>query len=234
MEIKDQNYYLEKLRTFPNDWNIILAEEKNKDYFKKLIEKISTFYQSETIYPNIDDVYKALELTSFENTKVLILGQDPYINVNQAEGLAFSVKAGGKFPPTLKNIFKELENEYKYNITKSTSLVGWANQGVLLLNSILTVKEGVSLSHKNMGWETFTDSIIKKLNLNKKNIVYLLWGNNAIKKKNLIDENNNLVIATSHPSPLSARHSFFNSNCFIKCNEYLKQHNKKQIDWKIE
>lgn len=232
--MSNKEKYKNILSSFPSDWDRILYDEKRKDYFIKLVDFLSSAYESKTIYPNIDDVYNALQLTPFSNVKVVILGQDPYINVNQAEGLAFSVKEGGKFPPTLKNIFKELNIEFNYPIENNTSLKCWAKQGVLLLNSILTVKEGVSLSHKNIGWEIFTDTIIGKINSEKKNIVYLLWGNDAIKKETLIDCKNNLVIKTSHPSPLSARVSFLNSYCFTKCNNYLKSNNIKEIDWQIK
>lgn len=214
-----------------NDWDEILEEEFKKDYFKKLDYFIDLVYESNKIYPEKKDIFNALKSSSFEDTKVVILGQDPYIRKQQAHGYAFSVLPGNDIPPSLLNIFKELQSELELFIPDNGCLIPWAEQGVLLLNSILTVEEGRSNSHKNKGWEIFTDKIISLLN-EKENIVFMLWGNQAIRKGQLIDRNKHLVLETYHPSPL-ANGKFFNCNHFILCNDYLKKYNKKEIDWQI-
>lgn len=221
------------LTCFPNDWNEILKEEINKPYFTSLIEKVSDEYTKNKIYPPINNIYRALELTSFNKVKVVILGQDPYHEVDQANGLAFSILDGNKIPKSLQNIYKELNIEFGYYYPDNGDLSNWAKQGVLLLNSTLTVREGEANSHSKYGWQTFTNKIIQELDKRDKPIVFILWGNNAITKKELIHSPKSKVITCAHPSPLSANRGFFNSNCFTKCNEYLKADGLEPIDWKI-
>jgi uracil-DNA glycosylase len=185
-------------------------------------------------YPKTKDIFKALQLTSFENIKVVILGQDPYHDKGQANGLAFSVKRDKKIPPSLRNIYKELNNDLGIPIPNHGDLSKWAKEGVLLLNSILTVEPHKPASHRNIGWEQYTDQIIKEINDKKKNIVFILWGNYAQEKGKYIDESKHLVIKSPHPSPFSARKGFFNSKPFSRCNTYLKENCVKEIDWRIE
>jgi len=221
------------MNTYINaDWDEILEKEFKKDYFKKLSDFIDISYEIDKIYPEKKDIFNALSTTSYEDTKVVILGQDPYIRSNQAHGFAFSVLPYNDIPPSLMNIFKELENELNLYVPNNGCLLKWAKQGVLLLNSILTVKEGMSNSHKKKGWEEFTDFIIQELN-KKDNLVFLLWGNYAQKKGEYIDRNKHLVLEAAHPSPLAGGR-FFGCDHFKLTNEYLKNHNKKEIDWQIE
>ena len=211
-------------------WKNILLNEFKKDYFIKLRQFLLDEYKTNTIYPNKNLIFNALNLCSFDNTKVVILGLDPYINENQAHGLAFST-LDTKLPPSLKNIYKELNIK-----SKSGNLTNWAKQGVLLLNSILTVQAGKTNSHKNKGWEQFTDFIIKYISENKENIVFILWGNTAIDKLDLINNNKHLIITSSHPSPLSCNKTdkpFFGSNCFTRANEYLEKNNITRINWMV-
>ena len=184
-------------------------------------------------YPKTKNVFKALQLTPFENIKVVILGQDPYHNEGQANGLAFSVPRDIKIPPSLKNIYKELNNDLGIEIPNHGDLSKWSKEGVLLLNSILTVEPHKPASHRNIGWEEYTDQIIKEINSKKKNIVFILWGNYAQDKGKYIDESKHLVIKSPHPSPFSARRGFFNSKPFSKCNTYLKENRIEEIDWRI-
>lgn len=220
--------------SFPNDWNDILKDEVEKPYFLSLIDKVSDEYINNTIYPSITNVYKALQLTPFSKVKVVILGQDPYHEINQANGLAFSVSYKTKIPKSLQNIFKELNIEYNYPFPDNGDLTSWANQGVLLLNTTLTVREGEANSHSKYGWQIFTDKIISMLDKKESPIVFILWGNNAIAKKNLIHFKNKKVITCAHPSPLSANRGFFHSNCFIECNNHLKESGLEPIDWQIK
>lgn len=221
------------MNTYINaDWDEILEKEFKKDYFKKLSDFIDISYEIDKIYPEKKDIFNALSTTSYEDTKVVILGQDPYIRSNQAHGFAFSVLPYNDIPPSLMNIFKELENELNLYVPNNGCLLKWAKQGVLLLNSILTVKEGMSNSHKKKGWEEFTDFIIQELN-KKDNLVFLLWGNYAQKKGEYIDRNKHLVLEAAHPSPLAGGR-FFGCDHFKLTNEYLKNNNKKEIDWQIE
>lgn len=221
------------MNTYINaDWDEILEKEFKKDYFKKLSDFIDISYEIDKIYPEKKDIFNALSTTSYEDTKVVIIGQDPYIRSNQAHGFAFSVLPYNDIPPSLMNIFKELENELNLYVPNNGCLLKWAKQGVLLLNSILTVKEGMSNSHKKKGWEEFTDFIIQELN-KKDNLVFLLWGNYAQKKGEYIDRNKHLVLEAAHPSPLAGGR-FFGCDHFKLTNEYLKNHNKKEIDWQIE
>ena len=217
-----------------NDWYIILNDEINKDYFRKLISFIKEEYKKETIYPKQAEIFKAFRNTSYKDTKVVILGQDPYHEENQAEGLAFSVKHGVEKPKSLINIFKELKDDLGYSIPESGSLVSWSEQGVLLLNTVLTVKKGEANSHKDLGWERFTDEVIRKLNEKEEPIVFILWGRPARSKKALITNKNHYIIESAHPSPLSAYNGFFGSRPFSKTNNFLKANGLKPINWQIK
>ncbi len=217
-----------------NDWDLILKEELNKDYFKELIELIKQEYQLKTIYPKQSEIFKAFRNTSYQDTKVVILGQDPYHGINQAEGLSFSVKIGIRKPPSLLNIFKELQADLGYDIPENGSLVPWTNEGVLLLNTVLTVEANKAASHKDLGWETFTDAVIKKLNDKETPIVFILWGSFARNKKVLITNPNHYIIESPHPSPFSAYNGFFGSKPFSKTNNYLISKNIKPINWQIK
>lgn len=214
-----------------NDWDRLLAEEFSSPYYLELREFLKSEYSSRRIYPPMNDIYNALKYTSFENTKVVILGQDPYHGAGQAHGLCFSVKEGVIFPPSLKNIFKELKSELNIDEPPTGELTGWAKQGVLLLNTTLTVREGSPQSHKGRGWEILTDRIIEKLNKKDRPIVYMLWGGNARAKKALITNKAHLVLECAHPSPLSAYAGFFGCNHFIKANEFLKRSGERPIRW---
>ena len=217
-----------------NDWDLILKDELNKDYFKVLLEKVKELYNTKTIYPKQTDLFKAFRTTSYRDTKVVILGQDPYHGENEAEGLSFSVKVGVKQPPSLKNIFKELHDDLGYNPPKDGSLVKWAEEGVLLLNTVLTVEKDKAASHKDLGWETFTDAVIKKLNEKETPIVFILWGSFARSKKILITNKKHLIIESAHPSPFSAYNGFFGTKPFSRTNIFLKKNNLKEIDWEIK
>lgn len=217
-----------------NDWDLALEEEFKKDYFLKIIDFIDEEYNTKTIYPPYEDIFNAFKLTPLSNVKVVILGQDPYHEKGQAHGLAFSTPDGRPIPRSLKNIFKEVNAEFDYPIPQSGCLEKWAEQGVFLLNTVLTVEEGKANSHSDCGWQTFTDNVIKILNNQKQAIVFLLWGKQAEKKKELITNPNHLVLITSHPSPFSARRGFLGSNHFILANEFLKENYIKEIDWNLE
>ncbi len=217
-----------------NDWDNILSEELQKDYFKNLIERVTSEYKTKTIYPKKEEVFKAFRLTSYKDTKVVILGQDPYHGVGQAEGLSFSVKKGILKPPSLQNIFKELKEDLGYDIPEDGSLVKWAEEGVLLLNAVLTVEAGQAASHQGLGWETFTDAVIKKLNEKETPVVFILWGSFARTKKKFITNNIHCVIESPHPSPLSAYNGFFGSKPFSKANNFLIKAGQNPIDWKIK
>ena len=212
-------------------WKEALKSEFNKDYFINLTDFIKKEYLSgKTIYPKASNIFNAFNLCPLDNVKVVIIGQDPYHEPNQAHGLSFSVPNGVNYPPSLINIYKEIENDLGYKSITDGDLSYWAEQGVLLLNSTLTVKAHQALSHSGIGWEIFTDSVIKILS-NKENIVYLLWGSFAQKKAEIIDINKNLVLKSVHPSPLSAHRGFFGNHHFSKTNEYLKNLGKKEIIW---
>lgn len=217
-----------------NKWDEILKEEYQKDYFINLMDFVKKEYKTKTIYPKINEVFNAFKYTDFDNVKVVILGQDPYHGPNQAEGLSFSVSNEVLKPPSLKNIFKELESDLKIPFPEVNSLKKWAKQGVLLLNAVLTVEEHKPTSHKDKGWEMFTDDIIKILNKRNTPIVFILWGSYARDKKSLITNPIHLVIESAHPSPFSARNGFFGSKPFSKTNEFLKKNNIEEIDWRIE
>ncbi len=217
-----------------NEWDSILNEEFQKEYFQELLNFIKKEYQTKTIYPKQNEVFNAFRYTDYSNVKVLILGQDPYHGPNQAEGLSFSVKDEVLKPPSLKNIFKELESDLKIPFPEHNSLKKWAKQGVLLLNAVLTVEEHKPTSHKEKGWETFTNHVIEKLNQKETPMVFILWGSYARAKKDLITNPKHLVIESAHPSPFSARNGFFGSKPFSKTNNFLKKNGMHEIDWSIE
>ena len=217
-----------------DDWDEILKEEFSKEYYQKLRKILISEYKTQIIYPKMEDIFSALKLTSYKDTKVLILGQDPYHGPNQAHGLAFSVNLGIKTPPSLLNMYKELQNEYGYKIPNNGYLVPWAKQGVLLLNTALTVRDGQANSHAKIGWEIFTDNIIKYLNERKDPVIFVLWGNNARKKKEFITNKQHFILEAAHPSPLSASRGFFGCGHFKKINNILSQLGKNPINWKID
>ena len=217
-----------------NDWDLILTEEFEKDYFKKIMEFVDAEYASKTVYPPYDDIFNAFKLTPFSDVKVVIIGQDPYHEKGQAHGLAFSTPEGRPIPRSLKNIFKEISSEYDCPIPESGCLEKWAKQGVFLLNTVLTVEEGNANSHSDCGWQTFTDKVIESLNEHTMPVVFLLWGKQAEKKKELITSPNHLVLVTSHPSPFSARRGFFGSNHFKMANEFLKENKMDEINWRLD
>ena len=216
-----------------NSWDEIMQDEYQKEYFRKIILFINKEYKNKTIFPPKNYILRSLALTDYNNVKVVILGQDPYHGVGEANGLSFSVNKNIKLPPSLKNIYKELLNDLGIDNGNNGDLTPWANQGVLLLNSILTVEKDKPASHKNLGWEIFTDAIIKKLNQKKEPIVFILWGNFAKSKISLITNPNHYIISSSHPSPFSCNYGFFGSRPFSKTNEVLKKINQKEINWQI-
>ncbi len=216
-----------------NGWDQLLKEELQKDYFNHLIEFIKKEYKEKTIYPKQADIFNAFRYTKYEEVKVVILGQDPYHGENQAEGLSFSVKKGIKKPPSLVNIYKELQDDLNIPIEKDGSLVHWAEQGVLLLNAVLTVEKDKAASHQGKGWEIFTDEVIKLLNKKQTPIIFILWGNYARSKKKYITNSIHYIIESAHPSPLSAHNGFFGSKPFSKTNEFLKKSNQTPIDWSL-
>ena len=215
-----------------DSWKNALEPEFGKDYFVKLVNFIKAEYASTTpIIPPGNKIFAAFDATPFDDVKVVILGQDPYHNYNQANGLCFSVNEGIKFPPSLMNIFKEVRDDVGSEIPQNGDLTRWAEQGVLLLNATLTVRAHSAGSHQGIGWETFTDAAIATLANKKENIVFLLWGSYAIKKGAFIDRTKHLVLTSPHPSPLSAYHGFFGNHHFSKANDYLVQHGKTPINW---
>ena len=214
-----------------NDWDTLLSEEFNKEYYLNLRQFLKTEYFSRRIYPPMDDIYNALRYTSYADTRVVILGQDPYHGPGQAHGLCFSVKRGTVPPPSLKNIFKELNSELGIEEPECGELIGWAKQGVLLLNTTLTVREATPQSHKGQGWEILTDKIISLINEKDDPVVFMLWGGNARAKKALVTGKNHLVLECAHPSPLSAYAGFFGCGHFIKANEFLSSRGRKTIEW---
>lgn len=216
-----------------NDWGPLLGSEFEKEYYQALANFLKEEYEEHVIYPKKEDIFNALQYTSYENTKVVILGQDPYHGPNQAHGLSFSVQPGIKTPPSLLNMYKELRDEYGYEIPNNGYLVKWAEQGVLLLNTVLTVRQGEANSHKGKGWEHFTDRVIELLNEREKPVVFILWGRHAQAKKKLITNTNHHIIESVHPSPLSARRGFFGSKPYSKVNEILSNMDEKEIDWQI-
>ena len=217
-----------------NKWDEVLQDEFKKEYFTNLMDFVKNEYKNKTIYPKQNEVFNAFRYTDFDNVKVVILGQDPYHGPNQAEGLSFSVSNEVLKPPSLKNIFKELESDLGIQYPEVNSLKPWAKEGVLLLNAVLTVEEHKPTSHKDKGWEIFTDDIIKILNERNTPTVFILWGAYARDKKKYITNPKHLVIESAHPSPFSARNGFFGSKPFSKTNEFLKKNNIKEIDWRVE
>lgn len=213
-----------------NNWDIILKDEYEKEYFKNLVNYINEEYNNKTVYPLKENIFKALEYTDYNDIKVVILGQDPYHGEGEAQGLSFSIPNDIRITPSLRNIFKELKNDLNIERT-DTDLSDWAKQGVLLLNAILTVCKDTPLSHKDKGWEIFTDEIIKKINEREEPVVFILWGNYARSKKKLITNKNHYIIESAHPSPLSASRGFFDSKPFSKTNDILISINNESIRW---
>ncbi len=214
-----------------NDWDNILSDEWQKPYYKALRGFLKAEYSAKTVYPNMNDIFNALKYTSYEDTKVVIIGQDPYHGEGQAHGLCFSVNDDVKFPPSLRNIFKELNSDVGKEIPKSGKLTAWAEQGVLLLNAVLTVREGEPTSHKDKGWEIFTDRVISELNKKQTPVVFLLWGAYAQKKAEIITNPIHKKLLSVHPSPLSASRGFFGCRHFSKTNEILKNAGLDTIKW---
>lgn len=219
---------------FNNNWDILLKDEFQKPYYLNLRRFLANEYKTQTVYPNMNDIFNALKITDYKDVKVVMLGQDPYHQPNQAHGLCFSVKKGVKAPPSLQNMYKEIYAEYGYPIPNHGELTYWAEQGVLMLNTVLTVRESQPNSHKGMGWEIFTDNTISLLNARPEPMVFLLWGANARTKKKLITNPNHFVLESAHPSPLSAYNGFFGNGHFKKANEFLKSKGQKEIDWQIK
>ncbi len=213
-----------------NDWSKILDSEFEKEYFINLEEFLSNAYKNYTIYPNKNHIFEAFNKTTFNSTKVVILGQDPYHGENQAHGLSFSVNDGIKLPPSLRNMYKELESDLGISRV-SGNLLDWANQGVLLINNVLTVEGKSAGSHRKKGWEKFTEAVFKALNHHTQPIVFILWGNDAIKKEKFITDKKHLIIKGPHPSPLSSYRGFFDSKPYSKTNEFLKLNNLEEISW---
>ncbi len=223
------------LNTLNNKWLRVLNKEFSKPYLLELDNFLETRKAAGAIiFPKQQDIFRSLELTDFDDVKVVILGQDPYHGPNQAHGLSFSVQEGIKQPPSLKNIYKELNTDLGFDIPTTGFLEPWAKQGVLMLNAVLTVEQADPNSHANKGWETFTDKIISTISEQKENVVFILWGAYAQKKELLINSDKHKIIKSAHPSPFSARNGFFDSKPFSKTNDYLESTSQKAINWKIE
>ncbi|MDQ8733537.1 uracil-DNA glycosylase [Paenibacillus sp. LHD-38] len=216
-----------------NDWSQKLKDELQASYMVELLAKLDTLYKSKTVFPEQQNILNALNYTSYKQTKVVILGQDPYHGPQQAHGLSFSVQPGVKVPPSLKNIYKELETDIGAQIPDHGSLESWAGQGVLLLNTVLTVEEGSPNSHQGLGWERFTDSVIATLNERERPVVFMLWGKHAEAKAGAIDTDKHLIISSPHPSPFAARRGFFGSRPFSRANAFLEKIGCEPIDWAI-
>ena len=216
---------------FGNDWDAVLQEEFNKPYYLKLREFLKKEYAEQTIYPQMNDLWTAFKLTPFDEVKVVILGQDPYHGPGQAHGLSFSVQPGVKIPPSLRNMFKELASDVGCSVPDNGTLTGWAQQGVLMLNTVLTVQQGQAHSHRKQGWETFTDEVIRQLSAREKPVIFILWGRPAQEKKKLIDLSRHAVIESVHPSPLSASRGFMGSRPYSATNRILTSWDDKPIDW---
>ena len=212
-----------------NKWDLILDEEYHQDYFKKIVAFINKIYKEKDIFPPKPNILRALSLTDYDDVKVVILGQDPYHGVGEANGLSFSVNKGVRIPPSLRNIYKELYDDLGITPPNHGDLTSWAKEGVLLLNSVLTVEKDKANSHSNIGWQQFTDDVIRLIDNNKRDVVFILWGNYARSKKALIK--NNFIIESAHPSPFSAYNGFFGSKPFSKCNNYLKSKGLEEIKW---
>ena len=218
-------------RVFRNDWDERLRDEFEKPYYIKLQQFLEMEYAAETVYPQKDELWTAFQLTPFKEVKVVILGQDPYHGAGQGHGLSFSVKPGVKTPPSLRNMFKELAEDIGCAIPQDGTLSGWAEQGVLMLNTVLTVRESAAHSHKKQGWETFTDEVIRHLSAREEPVVFVLWGRPAQEKKKLIDLSRHSIVESFHPSPLSASRGFFGSRPYSKVNAILESWNEEPIDW---
>lgn len=216
-----------------NDWDDILKGEFDKEYYLKLREFLKKEYFTRKIYPDMYDIFNALRYTPYNSVKAVILGQDPYHEEGQAHGLCFSVREGVEKPPSLKNIFKELHDDLGLDEPQNGTLTKWAKEGVLLLNTVLTVRQGQANSHKDMGWEIFTDTVISKLNEREKPIVFILWGRNARNKKAIITGKQHKILESAHPSPLSAYNGFFGCRHFSKTNEFLRQNGIEGINWNL-
>lgn len=217
-----------------NYFKNIIEEESKKDYYKKLHEFVINEYNTKTIFPPKEKIFNALKTTPYDKVKVVIIGQDPYHGIGEAHGMCFSVNPGIKIPPSLMNIYKELNRDLGCKIPNNGYLVKWANQGVLLLNSVLTVEKDKPASHQNKGWEIFTDRIIEELNKSQTPIVFLLWGNFAKQKARLITNKKHLILTSSHPSPFSVKYGFEGCSHFSKANKYLASNNLTPIDWQID
>jgi len=213
-----------------NDWDLVLKEEYERDYFKRIMNIVMDEYKKKEIFPSVDRIFYAFNETSYKDTRVVILGQDPYHGVGEANGLCFSVNRGIKMPPSLKNIYKELYNDLGIERV-DTDLSDWAKSGVLLLNSVLTVERDKPASHKFVGWEEFTDNVIKKLNEKEEPVVFILWGNFAKGKIKYITNSRHLVISSSHPSPFSVNQGFLGSKPFSRANDFLRENGLKEIEW---
>ena len=220
--------------TIGNDWDQIIGGEFEKEYYLKLREFLKAEYSSRRIYPDMYDIFNALKLTPYSQVKAVILGQDPYHEPGQAHGLSFSVREGTVLPPSLKNIYKELENDVGIRPAQRGDLTAWAKQGVLLMNTVLTVRQGQANSHKGMGWEIFTDEVIRKLNERDTPIAFILWGANARSKKAFITNSIHGIFESAHPSPLSAHNGFFGSKVFSRVNKFLVENEIPPINWRIE
>jgi uracil-DNA glycosylase len=223
------------LKPLEESWSVVLRDEFRADYFKKLIHTVQTeIKEGKLIYPPTNSIFKAFDTTPFSKIKVVILGQDPYHGEGQAHGLCFSVPKGVKLPPSLKNIYRELQTCYPdYKIPSHGSLLEWAKQGVFLLNAVLTVRANMPASHAKIGWETFTDAVIRHLSEEREHLVFILWGAFAKSKAHLIDETKHLILKSGHPSFASSHKQFFGQHHFLKCNEYLEKNGIKVIDWQI-
>ncbi|MBE6846283.1 MAG: uracil-DNA glycosylase [Ruminococcus sp.] len=220
---------------FDNEWDELLKDEFKKDYYLRLRQFLIQEYKTQRIFPGMYDIFNAFKYTSYNDVKAVIIGQDPYHGVGQAHGLCFSVKKGVAPPPSLVNIFKEIKSDVGIdNMGKHGELTKWAKNGVLLLNNVLTVREAQANSHKNAGWEQFTDNVITLLDKREKPMVFLLWGANARAKTKIIKNPNHLILTCAHPSPLSAYNGFFGCRHFSKANEFLKAHGINEIDWSID
>ena len=217
-----------------NDWLVPMGEEFKKPYYKKLYEKVKEEYQTRQVFPDANDIFNAFEFTPLSEVKVVILGQDPYHNVGQAHGLCFSVKPDVEIPPSLVNIYKELHDDLGCEIPNNGYLVKWAKQGVMLLNTVLTVRAHAANSHRGIGWEEFTDAAIRALNEQDRPIVFILWGRPAQTKKAMLNNPKHLILEAPHPSPLSAHRGFFGSRPFSKTNAFLESNGLAPIDWQIE
>ncbi|SES18529.1 uracil-DNA glycosylase [Salipaludibacillus aurantiacus] len=216
-----------------NDWKEVLDEEFNKTYYLELREFLKKEYTYETVYPPMDDIYNALHCIPYEDVKAVIIGQDPYHGAGQAHGLSFSVQPGVKVPPSLKNIYKELHEDLGHPVPEHGFLQKWAEEGVLLLNNVLTVRAGKPQSHKGQGWEKLTDKVIKKLNEREQPVVFILWGKHAQVKGELVTNSHHCIIQSPHPSPFSARRGFIGSRPFSRTNEFLRKTGQTEVDWQL-